>query len=956
MLLAPFCVRRYDYMSWYPLGRPVGTTIYPGMQISSVFIWQMLGMAPEGWGEPWHMSLNDVCCFVPVWYGVLGTFFLGLLTMECTGSWGAGGVAALIMSVVPAHVMRCHGGGFDNESIAIAAMCLTFYCWCRALRPDPKLTNGEATRDSVTWGVVSGFAYFYMVAAWGGYIFVINMVALHAGTLCVTGRYSSKLHRAYTLFYVIGTLGAIQIPVVGLSPLKSLEQISGLLAFIGIQFLEFCEVRRRRDNLGIVDTFILRVKVALPLLVGLGLITYIGMEVGYFQPLGARIRGLFVKHTRTGNPLVDSVAEHQPADERAYAQYLGDVYKIAPYGLGAATVYSWLLTGRDSSHFLTCYALAAYYFASKMARLIVIGGPVGAALAGVAVGVVLDLLLFDAAGALLLGIIPGAGEDKAEEAKEDDEAEEDEAAAEAKTKTVKADKPTTPVERITGLVTDVKRQVLKVWDNPSVCVLRIAIGYFLVKDHIYPKALDFYGFSHQLADGLSQPSIMFQANLQNGQQIIVDDYREAYHWLRDKTPEDSRVMAWWDYGYQITGIGNRTTIADGNTWNHEHIATLGRILSAPEERSHRIAKHLADYVLVWAGGGGDDLAKSPHMARIGNSVYGDICPGDPTCSQFGFYHGGKPTKMMENCLLYKMCLNGQPGVKPLNSSLFRQVFMSKYGKVKIFKIMKASKKSKEWIANPDNRVCDAPGSWYCTGQYPPPLKTLIDKRKNFAQLEDFNTKKTKEDEKYNEEYMKRMDGQGGPPPPDEAEDAAAELNLEYVGCYGDENQLGEDKEYGGGVHGANIALAVEFSRQSKKRYLAIARVGTDGASSYQLPPPPAPSLSSRFAFCLHQVGPMPPNEILSRVRLFVSGSAGHNFAFSTPPTGTKLTDSACDNPCADTASYKCGCADASCGDAEPVGDSLVRRWVVYELPKRSRAEAAADEVAKKKKKKKKKAD
>jgi hypothetical protein len=34
--------------------------------------------------------------------------------------------------------------------------------------------------------------------------------------------------------------------------------------------------------------------------------------------------------------------------------------------------------------------------------------------------------------------------------------------------------------------------------------------------------------------------------------------------------------------------------------------------------------------------------------------------------------------------------------------------MSKYGKVKIFKIMKASKRSKEWIANRDNRVCEAP--------------------------------------------------------------------------------------------------------------------------------------------------------------------------------------------------------------------------------------------------------
>jgi dolichyl-diphosphooligosaccharide--protein glycosyltransferase len=26
-------------------------------------------------------------------------------------------------------------------------------------------------------------------------------------------------------------------------------------------------------------------------------------------------------------------------------------------------------------------------------------------------------------------------------------------------------------------------------------------------------------------------------------------------------------------------------------------------------------RHLADYVLIWTGGGGDDLAKSPHMVR-----------------------------------------------------------------------------------------------------------------------------------------------------------------------------------------------------------------------------------------------------------------------------------------------------------------------------------------------------
>jgi dolichyl-diphosphooligosaccharide--protein glycosyltransferase len=80
------------------------------------------------------------------------------------------------------------------------------------------------------------------------------------------------------------------------------------------------------------------------------------------------------------------------------------------------------------------------------------------------------------------------------------------------------------------------------------------------------------------------------------------------------------LQAWWDYGYQISGIAERTTLADGNTWSLEHIALIGLGLTSPVPESHAITRHLADYVLVWAGGGSDDLAKSPHMARIANSV------------------------------------------------------------------------------------------------------------------------------------------------------------------------------------------------------------------------------------------------------------------------------------------------------------------------------------------------
>lgn len=297
-------------------------------------------------------------------------------------------------------------------------------------------------------------------------------------------------------------------------------------------------------------------------------------------------------------------------------------------------------------------------------------------------------------------------------------------------------------------------------------VKTIRLAFVVLVLFLFLRVPEFYGYCRRMSIGLSNPSLMFQAQLRDGTNIIVDDYREAYFWLRDHTPEDSRVMAWWDYGYQITGIANRTTIADGNTWNHEHIALLGRCLTSPEEKAHKLIKHLADYVLIWAGGGGDDLAKSPHMARIGNSVYEDICPGDPTCRHFGFLDREMtPTPMMESSLLYRLSKNRLSPEVQVNSTLFREVFMSKYGKVRIYQVVGVSRKSRNWVADPANRLCDAPGSWHCGGQYPPGLMSTIKKRKAFKQLEDFNVKSDEKDKKYHEDYMAKMNGGARRPPP-----------------------------------------------------------------------------------------------------------------------------------------------------------------------------------------------
>lgn len=41
--------------------------------------------------------------------------------------------------------------------------------------------------------------------------------------------------------------------------------------------------------------------------------------------------------------------------------------------------------------------------------------------------------------------------------------------------------------------------------------------------------------------------------------------------------QDAKVMSWWDYGYQITAMANRTILVDNNTWNNTHISRVGQV-------------------------------------------------------------------------------------------------------------------------------------------------------------------------------------------------------------------------------------------------------------------------------------------------------------------------------------------------------------------------------------------
>lgn len=662
----------YDYMSWYPIGRPVGATIYPGMQVTAVAIHEtmkamdgpVMASLTNAVGIPNGFDgvlLNDVCVLLPAAFGAIASVLTGALATEATNSRNAGVATAAVMAIMPAHLMRSVAGGYDNESIAVSAIVLTFWFWCRSLRDDGSWK---------IYGPLTGLAYFYMVATWGGYIFVLNVIAAHAAVLVLLGRYDTNLHRSYTLFFIIGTYGAVQIPIVGWQPFQSLEQVSAVLVFV---MLQLCEVLASGRKTFALRGFKLVQYYALVLTVAVALFAVALKNIpdGYIGPLSARIRGLFVAHTHTGNPLVDSVAEHQATPPSVFEQYFPVVHYYAMFG-----VIPLMMSSRTNAKlFVLLQSAVAMYFTRKMIRLVLVLSLGASICMGALIGVTVDWAIAQWVPDIFVAE-SDAQQAASPEQKDDglwDKAKIAIAYVPRKAygllkyiynfKLVRLVRMLIAVVLVGGMVLSCldeasqkqgMKSVRRVVKQVNLAVNRTGFGKPFKKTWFPDKlegGLQYWETCQMMAPQMSEPQIMMRGRNRDGSEMMIDDFREAYWWLRDNTPEDARVMAWWDYGYQITGVANRTTIADGNTWNHEHIALLGKCLTSTQAESHKMVRHMADYVLAWstshAGMMGDDIAKSPHMARIGGSVYKDINPAD-----WGQDHYGRPSEKMRKSLLY----------------------------------------------------------------------------------------------------------------------------------------------------------------------------------------------------------------------------------------------------------------------------------------------------------------
>ena len=78
-------------------------------------------------------------------------------------------------------------------------------------------------------------AYFYMVSAWGGYAFIINIIPIFVVFLLIVGKMNTRISVGYCVFYILGTLLAMQIPFVGFGAIHSSEHMASHGVFLFLQ-------------------------------------------------------------------------------------------------------------------------------------------------------------------------------------------------------------------------------------------------------------------------------------------------------------------------------------------------------------------------------------------------------------------------------------------------------------------------------------------------------------------------------------------------------------------------------------------------------------------------------------------------------------------------------------------------------------------------------------------------
>jgi len=561
----------HDYLSWYPWGNEIRRHSYPGLPVTAAALYLILNAlgVPLTYGPTLDPLLSDpvyiLCVIFPVMMGTLTCFAIYFLGRDLGGE-SVGLFASLFLALDASYIGRTSLGFFDDETVGIFSMLVFILFFLRSI--DRK----RSLRSALFYAVAAGSFLGYLSASWGASRYPIVMVALFAFVLIIARRYSPRLLLSYGITFLLVVTTALIVPYLGTRFLFLTEMLPVYGVFL---LLVLAEVNRQIDDPAKKIAFIS----ALVALAAAGFAVL--WWKGYIVGIEAKFLSVLNPFARRSAPIIESVAEHRPSAWGTFYYNFGVGLFFLPVGLFFATV-----TATNPCIFMVIYGLTSIFFASSMIRLNLIMSPVISLLWALAlVRLMKPFILF-------LREAPQTAKRRA---------------------------------RFRGAVSKEIAAGIVI-----LMFLLLNLTYVIGTDFLAPPTMR---TGPRVYTQAYTPTTIAAAGMNVRPSDTVRDWLNALIWMRENLPPSPErpgmpgtvVASWWDYGYWITTIANRSSLADNGTWNWTQIKQIGLMFMSNETEAIKILKkydvtHVVVFVtfntqgsLIMAGG---DEGKWQWMAKI----------------------------------------------------------------------------------------------------------------------------------------------------------------------------------------------------------------------------------------------------------------------------------------------------------------------------------------------------
>ena len=549
----------HDYKSWYPEGRNVSDTSQVMLHITTATLYTIFNGGS---------NLYDFTILFPVIIGSLTVVIL-FAFVRVIGGTSAGLFSALLFSISLPVIVRGQIGWFKSEPLGLFYGLLGVYLFLSGIKSENRKI---AFAKLMGGGIFLGLG----LSAWGGIQFLLLPLAIFFLALPFFRKDFTFIIIAIPVFAIslIFTAASFERP-----GLDFVTGYGGFLILGPTVFLVICSIIRKLSKKhGIRNG-----------LIYLGATVTAGVTILFVDVLhlpSFRYLNAVNPFLTTTDPLVDSVAEHAITTTAQSFFFLSILMVFAGIGVwlllrnkkdlqDKSKISDFVDPQKDPQHYLDRYRIETKYkdwFDKKYPNLTIEEA------VGLHNRITNDMIAF----ALIIGML-GVYISSAFVRLE--------IFASLSVIILASLGLSIISSNIFMSSTSTKKKI----QNQKGVILKTSyvavIVFLLIMPMIFPANINWVNGSK------GPPTILNGGTSFN---IATNDWLDSLEWIKNNTPPDAVIASWWDYGYWITTMGERTSLADNATLSTDRIKRLAQMLISPPDESWKILNEVeADYVLVF---------------------------------------------------------------------------------------------------------------------------------------------------------------------------------------------------------------------------------------------------------------------------------------------------------------------------------------------------------------------